>query len=338
VRRTLPLLLQGASQFVALIDLAEPAVARQVDEDDAGSRSVSAITDRGLHVAVRTDAADATQVATSDGRRFSRQADGPWREPDTALDEALKDLRELSEPLFRPSARKLATTSAQRLLDLDLERDLHACFRDAATVFPETLAQRLSLAVQRWTGRATAMEVLGRRLEALDGPAAAAEGRPEGALGRALAERADAVRARLAACPVAALRHEFIKCHARPQAGLWAELLEAGQVRVGLPTPLPGPRPNRLYEIALLPMDGPLADQHQPAVWVHLHLTKPTARQDLRDLTMQDFAAAHLKSDADRRHGATWQARMREWTHQPVQVHRSPLDERLWHLICERLS
>ena len=225
--------------------------------------------------------------------------------------------------------------SAQRLLGMDPANDIGQCRSAARSVFPETLATRYGELARRWQGRATAMEGLSTRLDALADDDALGED-VAAPTAQALRDRAAGIRDHFEDFPADLMRAEFIKCHARPQARLWAELLASGGAQVAAPQVLPAALPGTLYEIRIRPAPGPLQDLHQPAVWAHLHLQAPTPANRLADITMADLAAGHLKSDADRRLGPTWQAQQRQAGREDVHIHRSPVDAGLLALLLGR--
>lgn len=116
---------------------------------------------------------------------------------------------------------------------------------------------------------------------------------------------------------------DLMKVYRLPREAHWTELLDRDEVLpVPAPQVLPTDRPNTLFEVQL--PARPLSDGNRlpPPVWLHLHTHAPVDRAELRNLPFEAFAAAHLKSDLERRRGRQWQLDQAAQGKEEVMIHR----------------
>jgi len=114
--------------------------------------------------------------------------------------------------------------------------------------------------------------------------------------------------ARMMQASLARTKLDLMKLYRLPREAHWMQLFEQDEVRpVPAPRVLPSDRPNTLFEVQLpaRPLSG--GTRLPPPVWLHLHTHAPVTEAELRNLPFEAFAAAHLKSDLERRRGPQWQ-------------------------------
>lgn len=118
-------------------------------------------------------------------------------------------------------------------------------------------------------------------------------------------------------------RLDLMKVYRLPREAHWAELLDRDEV---LPVPdpqvLPTDPPNTLFEVQLLARPLSDASRPPPPVWLHLHTHAPEDAAGLHSLPFEAFAAAHLKSDLQRRRGRLWQLDQAGQGKEEVMIHR----------------
>jgi hypothetical protein len=133
-----------------------------------------------------------------------------------------------------------------------------------------------------------------------------------------LENEANAMQARLGQAKL-----DLMKVYRLPREAHWTELLDRDEVLpVPAPQVLPTERPNTLFEVQLPARPLSNGSQLPPPVWLHLHTHAPVDRADLRSLPFQAFAAAHLKSDRERRRGRQWQLDQAAQGKDEVMIHR----------------
>lgn len=118
-------------------------------------------------------------------------------------------------------------------------------------------------------------------------------------------------------------RLDLMKVYRLPREAHWTELLDRDEV-LPVPTPqvLPTDPPNTLFEVQLLARPLSDASRAPPPVWLHLHTHAPQDAAGLHSLPFEAFAAAHLKSDLERRRGRHWQVDQAGQGKEEVMIHR----------------
>jgi hypothetical protein len=116
---------------------------------------------------------------------------------------------------------------------------------------------------------------------------------------------------------------DLMKVYRLPREAHWTELLDRDEVLpVPAPQVLPTERPNTLFEVQLPARPLSNGSRLPPPVWLHLHTHAPVDRAELRSLPFEAFAAAHLKSDRERRRGRQWQLDQAAQGKDEVMIHR----------------
>jgi hypothetical protein len=105
-------------------------------------------------------------------------------------------------------------------------------------------------------------------------------------------------------------------------------LLRAGEIAAAeAPRALKG-EPGTLFEVRLQP-EALRNGELPPPIWLHIHTRRDVPAQQLGELADADFAACHVKSDAERGRNRVWQdARAREG-HTNVTIHRGRIAPKL---------
>ncbi len=229
----------------------------------------------------------------------------------------------------RFSAR--AVKSFQKGIDFlahDVEKEIRDLTWRKGHNDPDISTAAYRYMAEQWETQAKRMGDVAGRLDRFSPAAYESEeqGRASMDLPQRLRERADTLMYHAQELVRPETRWTLIKAYPRPRACQWAELLRDGQVqRVSLRPPLPSTPPNTLFELRIQPKadaDG----ASYPPVWLHLHARKPMTLAAVRKASLDNFAAAHLKSDIDKNRGAQWIEEQRRSGRYDVDVHRSPID------------
>ena len=130
---------------------------------------------------------------------------------------------------------------------------------------------------------------------------------------------------------------DLMKVYRLPRETHWTELLDRDEVLpVPAPQVLPTDQPNTLFEVQL--RARPLSDGSglPPPVWLHLHTHAPVDKAELPGLPFEAFAAAHLKSDLERRRGRQWQLGQAAQGKDEVMIHRGRVGRAFIARVLER--